>query len=138
MGGICETVIGTVALRSPSTVISKRYCPACRNSVEYQHSRGFDFGYSGRRLGEVYRTGAPQELGTVFVHELDLDLMLPHLGALSFQTEHQMQSRMHGGELRHPDVLEDPEHGHLARLIDQGVIGDNREIEMHAPTCAAR
>jgi hypothetical protein len=37
---------------------------------------------------------------------------------------------MHGGEAGDPDVLEEPQHGQLALLVDQGVIGEDGEIEM--------
>ncbi len=38
---------------------------------------------------------------------------------------------MHGGELLHPNVLEDAEHRDLAGLIDEGVVGGDGEIQMH-------
>ena len=38
---------------------------------------------------------------------------------------------MHRRELLHPDVLEDAEDGNLPRLIDQRVVSDNGEVEMH-------
>src|SRR5439155_23677370 len=40
--------------------------------------------------------------------------------------------RVHGGKLLHPDVLEDPEDGELARLIDERVVRDDGEVEVHA------
>ena len=38
---------------------------------------------------------------------------------------------MHRGELLHPDVLEDAEHGQFAALVHERVVGDYREIKVH-------
>ena len=38
------------------------------------------------------------------------------------------QARVRGGELLDPDVLKHPQNGNLPRLVDKGVIGDDREI----------
>jgi hypothetical protein len=35
-----------------------------------------------------------------------------------------------GGKVGEPDVLKHAEHAELALLVDQGVIGDDREIEV--------
>jgi hypothetical protein len=37
---------------------------------------------------------------------------------------------IYGGKVGEPDVLKHAEHAELALLIDQGVVGDNREIEV--------
>ena len=42
---------------------------------------------------------------------------------------HQVGSGMDRGEVGHPDVLEDAQHGELALLVDQGVVGEDREVE---------
>jgi len=41
-----------------------------------------------------------------------------------------MGSRVDGGKAADPHVLEDAEDGKLALLVDQGVIGDNRKIDL--------
>src|SRR5690349_6062880 len=57
--------------------------------------------------------------------------MLTDLRALPLETEDQVQPRVHRRELLHPDVLENPQHRELAGLIDDCVIGDDGEVEMH-------
>jgi hypothetical protein len=39
---------------------------------------------------------------------------------------------MHRGEIGDPDVLEDPQDGELPLLVDEGVVGENREVESQA------
>jgi hypothetical protein len=65
----------------------------------------------------------------VFIHEADGHGMIADLGAASAHPEHQMRPGMHGRELRHPDMLKQSQHRELALLVDQGVIGQDREIE---------
>ena len=57
--------------------------------------------------------------------------MLTDLRAPPLETEDQVQPRVHRGELLHPDMLENSQNRELARLIDDRVIGDDGEIEMH-------
>ena len=99
--------------------------------VEHEHRGRFDFGDARWRLGKIHRARAAQELRILFVHQFDLHLMLAHFGAPALESQHEVQARVHRRKLRNPDVLEDAEHGHLARLVDQRVIGDHREVEMH-------
>src|SRR2546422_3802663 len=57
------------------------------------------------------------------------------------QTEHQVQPRMHRRKLRHPDVLEDAEHRHLARLVHQRIVGQDvgaRRSEEHTSELQSR
>src|SRR5262245_9434649 len=42
-----------------------------------------------------------------------------------------MEPRVHGRELLDPDVLEYSEHRDLARLVDQRIVGDDREVDVH-------
>ena len=44
--------------------------------------------------------------------------------------EHEVGSRTHRREARQPDVLEDAEDAELALLVDEGVVGDECEVEM--------
>jgi hypothetical protein len=37
---------------------------------------------------------------------------------------------MHGRKLRYPYMLKQPQHGQFPLLVDQGVIGEYREIEL--------
>jgi hypothetical protein len=56
--------------------------------------------------------------------------VLADLGPLAFHPEHQVGAGMHRREAGHPDVLEQPQHGQLALLVNQRVIGQDREIEI--------
>ena len=72
----------------------------------------------------------PEELGPAFVHEPNPDGVNPDLSPPTADPEHQVGARIHRGKVGQPDVLEHAEHAELALLIDQGVVGDDREIEM--------
>lgn len=52
------------------------------------------------------------------------------LGSPSADSEHQVSARIDRRKVGEPDVLKHAEHAELALLIDQGVVGDNREIEV--------
>jgi hypothetical protein len=54
----------------------------------------------------------------------------PDLGAAPAHPEHQMSPGTDGRKVGEPDVLEDPQHAQLSLLIDQRVVGDQREIEV--------
>jgi len=41
-----------------------------------------------------------------------------------------MRPRADGGKAGQPDVLEDAEDAELALLVDEGVVGDERKVEM--------
>jgi hypothetical protein len=56
------------------------------------------------------------------------------LGPAAADPEHQVRARAHRGEAGQPDVLEDAEDAQLALLVDQGVIGDDGEIEVQVRT----
>src|SRR5439155_1278659 len=81
---------------------------ATRRRVDVGHPRG--------RLREVGVAVAAENLRVLLVREPDLHLVLADLGALALEAEHQVQAWVHRGELLHPDVLEDPQHGELPRL----------------------
>ncbi len=107
-----------------------------KGHIEHENCPSFDFRHAGRRLGEVDGAVAAEDLRSRFVEEADLDLVLTHLGALPLEAEHEVQPGMHGGELLHPDVLKNAQHGQFPGLIDQGVVRDDREIEVQAATTA--
>jgi hypothetical protein len=52
------------------------------------------------------------------------------LGAAPAHPEYQVGARTHGGEIGQPHMLEDAEHAQLALLVDQGIVGDDGEIEV--------
>jgi hypothetical protein len=47
-------------------------------------------------------------------------------------------ARVHGGKLLDPDMLEDAQHGKLAVLVDQGVVGEDREIDVQVRSPGSR
>jgi hypothetical protein len=56
--------------------------------------------------------------------------MRPDLGAASAHAQHQVRARVHRRELLDPDVLEDAQHAELPLLVDQRVVGDDREVDL--------
>ncbi len=95
-------------------------------------SASLDVGHPRGRLGEGDIAVAAEDLGVLLVQQTDLHLVLTDLGALALEAQHQMQARVHRRELLHPDVLEDAQHRQLAGLIDNRVVGDDGEVEVHA------
>jgi hypothetical protein len=55
--------------------------------------------------------------------------VLADLGALPPDPEYQVGAGMDRREARDPDVLEESQHGQLALLVNQRVVGQDREIE---------
>jgi hypothetical protein len=56
--------------------------------------------------------------------------MHPDLGAAPPDPKHKMSAGMDGRESGYPDVLEDAENRKLALLVDEGVIRQDREIDL--------
>src|SRR5205814_9152832 len=105
--------------------------------VEYQDGAGFGVGHARRGLGEGDVAVAAEDFRVLFVEQADLHVMLADLGALPLEPQHEVQPGVHGGKLLHPDVLEDPEDGELARLIDERVVRDDGKVEVHARPLAS-
>jgi len=98
--------------------------------VEDEHGRGLDVGDSRGRLGEGHLAVAAEDLHILVVEETNLHLVLADLGALTPEPQDQVQPRVRGGKLLHPDVLEHPQDGDLPGLVDEGVVGDDGEVEV--------
>jgi len=60
--------------------------------------------------------------------------MDPDLGAAAPNPEHQMGAGADRREFGEPDVLEDAQDAELSLLVDQGVVGGQREIEVQVRT----
>ena len=56
--------------------------------------------------------------------------MHANFSAPASYAEDQVGAGVHCGKVRKPDVLKHTEHTELALLVDQGIIGDDREIEV--------
>ena len=100
--------------------------------VEDQDGACFNIGHPGGRLAEVDRSLALDQAVALVVHEADPDAVGADLGAAAADPEHQVGARVNARELRHPDVLKQAKDGQLALLIDQGVVGEDREVEQQA------
>src|ERR1041384_7055610 len=91
-----------------------------------------DLGGPWGRLAELHRAVAAHELGAGVVHEADPERVLADLGAPPTHPHDQVGARVHRRKGRDPHVLEHAQHRELAVLIDQRVIGEDREIDLHA------
>ena len=98
--------------------------------VEHQYRARLDVHNARGRLAELDRALATEQLGAALVHKADPDRVNAYLGPPTSHSQHQMSPRTDRGEIRDPDMLKDAEHTQLALLVDEGVIGDEGEIEM--------
>src|SRR5438093_10663748 len=111
----------------------ERVGPGARQRhVEDQHGAGLDLGDARRGLPELDGAVPAHELGAPLVHETDPERVLADLGPPAPHPHDEMGAGMHRREGRHPDVLEDAQHGQLPVLVDQRVIGEDREVDLHA------
>ena len=56
--------------------------------------------------------------------------MNTYFGASSPNSEHQVGPGIHRGEVGKPHVLKHAQYAELALLIDEGVVGDDSEVEV--------
>jgi hypothetical protein len=103
---------------------------AGKGNIEHQDRPGLDIDYAGGRLAELDRAFTTQQLGAVLVYKADPDRMNPDLGSPPPHSQDQVRPGADGWEVGDPDMLKDAEHTQLALLVDEGIIGDEREIEM--------
>jgi hypothetical protein len=106
--------------------------------VEHQDGAGLHLGNAGRRLAELDAPLPAEEFLLLIVHEPDPEIVAADLGSLAPHPDHQVGARVHGGKLLDPDVLEDAQHGKLAVLVDQGVVGEDREIDVQVRSPGSR
>jgi hypothetical protein len=85
---------------------------------------------AGRRFTELHCAFATQQFVAGFVHEANADGVHPDLGTPAPDPEHQVGTRIDRGKVREPDVLKHAEDTELPLLINQGVVGNYRKIEM--------
>jgi hypothetical protein len=98
--------------------------------IEHQDGTGLDIDHAGGRLAELNGPLSAQQLVAAFIHKPNANGVHPNLGTPTPNSEHQMSPGVHCREIREPDVLEHAQDTELALLVDQGVIGDDGEIEM--------
>jgi hypothetical protein len=97
--------------------------------VEHQHRPGLDIGHARRRFPELDGALAFDQRGSLFVDETDPHRVLTDLGPPAAHPEHQMGAWMDRRKCRHPDVLKQPQDRQLALLVDEGVVGEDGEVE---------
>jgi hypothetical protein len=141
-------------VRSPFTVhVSRLFCVRCRQrhpaldlaverdlegvlpragkgNIEHQYRSCLDVYHPGWRLAELDRTLTAQQLGAVLVHKADPDRMNADLSAPPSHSQDQVGPGADGREIDDPDMLKDAEHAQLALLVDEGIVGDEGEVEM--------
>jgi hypothetical protein len=109
----------------------KRVLPGSRQwNVEYEHGAGLHIHDAGGRLAKLHRTLTTQQLTTRVVYEAYANGVRANFSTSSPYSENQMSPGVNRGEVRQPDMLKHAEHAELALLIDQGIISDNRKIEV--------
>jgi hypothetical protein len=101
-----------------------------QGNVEHQNGAGFDIHHSGGRLAELHRAFSSEQFVPALIHKPDPNGMDPDLGSAPAHPQHQVSTGIHGRKVGEPDVLEHAQHAELALLVDQGVIGDDSEVEM--------
>jgi hypothetical protein len=98
--------------------------------VEDEHGAGLHVDHSGRWLAELHRALTAEQLGSRLVDEANPNGVNTNLGAPPPNPEHQVSAGIYRREVGEPDVLKHAEHAELALLIDQGVVRDDREVEV--------
>ena len=101
-----------------------------QGNVEHEHRARFDIDHTGWGLTELHCTLSPEELSTRVVHETDPDGMNAYFGASSPHSEHKVGPGIYRGEVGEPHVLKHAQYAELALLIDEGVVGDDSEVEV--------
>jgi hypothetical protein len=103
---------------------------AGKGDIEYQDRSGLDIDYASRGLTELHRSFTAEELVAALVDKTNTDGVNADFRATPADSEDQMGTGVHRGEVGEPDMLEHPEHTQLSLLIDQGVISDNGKVEV--------
>jgi len=101
-----------------------------QRNIEDQHGTSLHIRHPRRWLTELHRSLPIEEFGPRVIHEPDPQRVLANLRPPAADPEHQVSSRVHGRKLWHPYMLKQTQHGEFSLLIDQGVVGEHREIEL--------
>jgi hypothetical protein len=101
-----------------------------KGHVEDEHGTGLDVHHSGGGLAKLHGPLAAQQLRPGLIDEPDPDGMDSDLGPPPPHPEHQVGAGTDGREAGQPDVLKDSEDAELALLVDEGIVGDDGEIEV--------
>ena len=98
--------------------------------VEHQHRPGFYIDDPGGRLTELDRALTAEKLRTGVIHEADANGVSADFRPAPSHPKDEVSARVNGGKVREPHVLKHAEHAELALLVDQGIVGDDSEVEV--------
>ena len=101
-----------------------------QRNIEDQHGASLNIRHPRGWLTKLHGSLAIEEFGPRVIHEPDPQRVLANLRPPAANPEHQVSTRVDGRKLRHPHMLKQTEHGEFPLLVDQGVIGEYREIEL--------
>jgi len=99
-------------------------------NVEDQHRTGLDIYDTRGRLAKLHGTLSPEKLGAGLIHEADPDGVNPDLGSAAPNPKHEVSTGVDRRKIREPDMLKHAEHTEFSLLVDESVVGDDREIEV--------
>jgi hypothetical protein len=105
---------------------------AGERNVEDQDRPGLDVHHPCGWLAELHGAFPAQELVSRVIHEANADGVYADLGAPAAYPKYEVGSGVHRREVRQPHVLKHAEHAELALLVDQGVVGNDGEIEVQS------
>jgi hypothetical protein len=103
---------------------------AREGNIEDQHRSRLDVDHPSRWLTELHGALSSEELVPVFVHETDANGVNADFGSSAPHPQDEVSARIDRGKVGQPDVLKHAQHAELALLVDQGVVGDDGEVEM--------
>ena len=115
---------------SPSRRSRTRTVPAGQRHVEHQHRSGLDVGHPGGRLAELHRAVAADQLGALVVDETDPDRVPADLGPPPAHPQHQVGAAVHRRKGRTQTCWKMPSTRELALLVDERVVGEDREVDV--------
>jgi hypothetical protein len=98
--------------------------------VEHEHGTGLHVHDARRRLTELDRTLAAEQLSAGVVYEANTYGVRADLSASATNSKNEMSSGIDRREIRQPDMLKHAQHAELALLIYKGVVRDNSKIEV--------
>jgi hypothetical protein len=101
-----------------------------QRDVEHEHRPGFHIYDSRWGLSELDGAFTAQKLRTGVVHKLYANGVCADFRTAASYPKHQVGARVDSRKVREPDMLKHAEHAEFALLVDQGVVGDDSEIEV--------
>jgi hypothetical protein len=101
-----------------------------KGNIKDQHRTRLDVHHAGRRLAELYGALSAEELVPLLVHETNADGVNADLGPSATHPQNEVSAGVDRRKVGQPDVLKHAQHAELALLVDQGVVGDDRKVEV--------